>query len=150
MEASHVLGLKNDTVTVTIAKRMVDHALRNGWDEKTGGFFDEAYYFKNKKEITITQNSKNWWAQAEGLNTLLLMADHFPNDTMRYFEKFKMMWQYIQTYLIDHVYGDFYDEGLDTRPEQKTALKGHIWKGNLSSVAVFIQLCTALTEKRMT
>ncbi len=128
MEASHVLELKNDTVTVTIAKRMVDHALRNGWDEKTGGFFDEAYYFKNKKEITITQNSKNWWAQAEGLNTLLLMADLFPNDPMRYFEKFKTMWQYIQTYLIDHVYGDFYAEGLDTRPDQKTALKGHIWK----------------------
>ena len=128
LEASHALGLKNDTATMTIAKRMVDHALLNGWDDKTGGFFDEAYYFKNKKEITITQNSKNWWAQAEGLNTLLLMADHFPNDPMRYFEKFKMMWQYIQTYLIDHVHGDFYAEGLDTRPDQKTALKGHIWK----------------------
>ncbi|HET6993397.1 MAG TPA: AGE family epimerase/isomerase [Chitinophagaceae bacterium] len=128
LEASHALGLRNDTVTMRIAKRMVDHALRNGWDNKLGGFFDEGYYFKWKKEITIIRDSKNWWSQAEGLNTLLLMADHFPRDPMQYFEKFKLMWRYIQTYMIDHKYGDWYEEGLDTRPERKTALKGHIWK----------------------
>lgn len=129
LEASHTLGLKKDTVTMTVAKRMVDHALLKGWDNNKGGFYDEAYYFKNKKDISIIRNSKNWWAQAEGLNTLLLMADHFPNDPINYFEKFKTMWQYIQTYLIDHEHGDWYNEGLDTRPDSKTALKGHIWKG---------------------
>jgi mannobiose 2-epimerase len=89
LEASHVLGSKNDTLTMRVAKLMVDHALQNGWDKINGGFYDEGYYFKNKKEITIIKDSKNWWAQAEGLNTLLLMADHFPNDPMQYFEKFK-------------------------------------------------------------
>ena len=38
------------------------------------------------------------------------------------------MWKYIQTYLIDHEWGDWYEEGLDNRPERKKALKGHIWK----------------------
>lgn len=128
LEASHALGLKNDTATMIVAKRMVDQALQKGWDAKTGGFYDEGYYFKNKKDISIIKNSKNWWAQAEGLNTLLLMADHFPNDPMHYFEKFKLMWRYIQTYLIDHDHGDWYQEGLDTRPGSKTELKGHIWK----------------------
>jgi cellobiose epimerase len=128
LEASHVLGIKNNGATMRIAKRMVDHALLNGWDKINGGFYDEGYYFKNKKEISIIKDSKNWWAQAEGLNTLLLMADHFPNDPMQYFEKFKMMWKYIQTYLIDHEWGDWYEEGLDKRPERRTALKGHIWK----------------------
>lgn len=138
LEASHVLGLKNDTVTMITGKRMVDHALRNGWDNKTGGFYDEGYYFNDKKDISIIRNTKNWWSQAEGLNTLLLMADHFPNDPMHYFEKFKMMWRYIQTYMIDHVYGDWYEEGLDKSPERKTGLKGHIWKGtyhNLRSLS---------------
>ncbi|HJS56052.1 MAG TPA: AGE family epimerase/isomerase [Chitinophagaceae bacterium] len=130
LEASHVLGLKNDTATMRVAKLMVDHALQNGWDKNNGGFYDEGYYFKNKKGITIIKDSKNWWAQAEGLNTLLLMADLFPNDTMQYFEKFKMMWKYIQTYLIDHENGDWYEEGLDNSPERKTALKGHTWKAN--------------------
>jgi cellobiose epimerase len=128
LEASHVLGLKNDTLTRVIAKRMVDHALRNGWDSQKGGFYDEGYYFKKNKDITIIKNSKSWWAQAEGLNTLLLMSDLFPGDNMQYFEKFKQMWNYITTYLIDHQYGDWYEEGLDTRPERKTSLKGHIWK----------------------
>ena len=128
LEASHVLGLKKDEKTMKVAKRMVDHALKNGWDKSVGGFYDEGYYFKNRDTITIIRDSKNWWAQAEGLNTLLLMADHFPNDQMRYFEKFKLLWNYIQTNLIDHQYGDWYEGGLDKQPEKRTALKGHIWK----------------------
>ena len=130
LEASHVLGLKNDSKTMTVAKRMVDHALRNGWDKQVGGFYDEGYYFKGSDTISIIRDSKNWWAQAEGLNTLLLMSDHFPNDPMHYFDKFKQLWNYAQTYLIDHQNGDWFEGGLDKEPEKKTALKGHIWKGN--------------------
>ncbi|MEO8473797.1 MAG: AGE family epimerase/isomerase, partial [Chryseolinea sp.] len=80
LESSHILGLKNDTTTMRIAKKMVDHALANCWDDNAGGFYDEAYYFKDKPGITVTHDTKNWWAQAEGLNALLLMADHFPDD----------------------------------------------------------------------
>lgn len=128
LEASHLLGLKNDTKTLQIGKRMVDHALANGWDKKAGGFYDQGYYFKNKPGMTIIDESKNWWTQAEGLNTLLLMADRFPNDSMHYFDQYKLLWQYVQTYMIDHEHGDWYEEGLDKDPERKTALKGHIWK----------------------
>jgi mannobiose 2-epimerase len=129
LEASHVLGLKNDTKTLEVGKRMLDHALRNGWDNKLGGFYDEGYYFRNEPKLSIIFDHKNWWAQAEGLNTLLLMADRFPNDPMQYYQRFKKLWQYCQTYLIDHVNGDWYEEGLDKEPQRKTALKGHIWKG---------------------
>lgn len=128
LEASQALGLKNDQTTMTVGKRMVDHALKNGWDSKVGGFYDEAYYYKNRPNISIIRDSKNWWAQSEGLNTLLLMADHFPNDPMHYFDKFKQLWQYSQTYLIDHTYGDWYEGGIDKEPQRKTGLKGHIWK----------------------
>lgn len=129
LEASHVLGLHNDTTTLRIAKKMVDHALVNGWDNTVGGFYDEGYYFKGKPGIIITHDTKNWWAQAEGLNALLLMADLFPNDDMQYYAKFEMLWKYTDTYLIDHTYGDWYAGGLDKQPELKTALKGNIWKG---------------------
>jgi mannobiose 2-epimerase len=127
-EASEVLGLKNDTTTATIAKKMVDHALRNGWDNAIGGFYDEGYYFKDKPEITIIRDTKNWWTQVEGLNTLSMMADLYPNDEMQYFSKFELLWKYCDAYLIDHQYGDFYAGGLDKQPDMKTALKGHIWK----------------------
>lgn len=128
LEASHVLGLKNDGITATVAKRMVDHALRNGWDNILGGFYDEGYYFPDTTGITIIRDSKNWWAQAEGLNTLLLMAIRYPNDAMHYEKRYEKLWQYGQTYLIDHQYGDWYEEGLDKEPQRRTALKGHLWK----------------------
>jgi mannobiose 2-epimerase len=130
LEASHVVGIKDNEKTIAIGKKMVDHALDNGWDDKVGGFYDEGYYFKNKPGLTIIRDTKNWWAQAEGLNTLLIMADQFPDDDHQYFEKFKTMWTYIKTNLIDHEHGEWYQGGLDKEPQQKTALKGHIWKAS--------------------
>jgi cellobiose epimerase len=128
LEASHVLGIHNDTTTLRIAKKMVDHALNNGWDNLVGGFYDEGYYFKSKPGITITHDTKNWWAQAEGLNALLLMADLFPEDELQYYKKFETLWEYTDNYLIDHEHGDWYAGGIDKQPEMKTALKGQIWK----------------------
>jgi mannobiose 2-epimerase len=128
LEAFHALGNGDDTMTLRKGKRMVDQALLQGWDKELGGFYDEGYYFKGEDTITIIRESKNWWAQAEGLNSLLLMADHFPHDPMQYFEKFKLLWKYTQTYLIDHEHGDWYDGGLDKEPGRRTALKGQIWK----------------------
>lgn len=138
LEASHLLGKKNDTITLRVAKSMIDHALKNGWDDKAGGFYDEGYYFKNKTQITIIKNSKNWWAQAEGLNTLLLMSDLFPDDEQQYFNKFRLQWDYIKRYLIDHEHGDWYQGGLDKEPEQKANLKGHIWKGNYHQLRAMV------------
>ena len=34
LEASEALGNKNDAVTMAVGKRMVDHALKNGWDAR--------------------------------------------------------------------------------------------------------------------
>jgi cellobiose epimerase len=127
MEASHTIHY-DDRKTLVIAQKMVDHALQNGWDNKTGGFYDQGYYFKNKPGITIIKESKNWWAQAEALNTLLMAADEFPSDKPVYLLRFHSLWNYVNTYLIDHEHGDWFEEGIDHDPQRKTALKGHIWK----------------------
>lgn len=129
LEASQILGLKNDLKTLAIGKKMVDHALRNGWDDTVGGFYDEAYYFKGQDTISILFDGKNWWAQAEGMNTLLMMADLYPRDKMHYYDKFTKLWNYTKIYLIDHVNGDWYEGGIDKQPNKTIALKGHIWKG---------------------
>jgi len=128
-EASEALYGKADSKTLAVGKKMVDHALNNGWDNTLGGFYDEGYYFKDKPGCTIINKSKNWWAQAEALNTLLIFSDLYPKDAMQYQQKFFKEWQYVQAYLIDHEHGDWYAEGLDNEPQQKTALKAHIWKG---------------------
>ncbi len=149
LEASHTLGLKNDTTTLKIAKRMLDHALTNGWDAHSGGFYDEGYYFKDKPEITIIADTKNWWAQAEGLNTLLLMSDYYPTDKLHYFQKFKQLWAYVQTYLIDHENGDWYQGGIDKQPELKTALKGQIWKGTYHNLRALINCIQRLQPDKI-
>lgn len=127
-EASHVLGLENDQRTDSVAKKMVDHALKFGFDEELGGFYDAGYYFEGEDTLTITRESKNWWAQAEGLNALLMMAEFYPNDEQNYFQKFEKQWEYIDQYLIDHEHGGWFEGGTDEQPEVVSNPKGHIWK----------------------
>jgi mannobiose 2-epimerase len=148
LEASHTLNIHHDTATLRIAKQMVDHALQNAWDNDNGGFYDAGYYFKNKPGLTIISKEKNWWSQAEEMNSLLMMSDLFPNDPMQYYDKFKQQWKYIQTYMIDHIYGDWYANGTDIDPQIKTALKGHIWKGNYHQFRAMMNCVDRLKEKK--
>jgi mannobiose 2-epimerase len=128
LEAADALGIPNDSATLRAGKQMVDHALRTGWDPKLAGLYDEGYYFPDRPGLTITVDTKAWWSQAEALNTLLLMADLYPEDPLRYQEKFLAMWSYIDRYLIDHEHGGWYEAGLDTDPDARTARKTQIWK----------------------
>lgn len=50
---------------------------------------DNTGWIIGRDTITILLDSKNWWAQAEGMNTLLLMSDRFPKDPMQYYQKFQ-------------------------------------------------------------
>jgi mannobiose 2-epimerase len=144
LEASRALGIKDESRTLAVGKRMTDHALRNGWDNAKGGFYDEGYYFKGDEKISIILNTKNWWAQAEGLNTLLLMSNLYPHDPMHYYDKFLQLWKYTQTYLIDHTYGDWYDTGLDNAPKRRTALKGQIWKATYHNYRALVNCINQL------
>jgi mannobiose 2-epimerase len=106
---------------------MLDHAIANGWDSEYGGFWDAGYYFEGEEKCTIVQQIKNWWAQSEGLNALLIMSRIFPGEKV-YHEYFLKQWNYIKNYLLDHENGDWYEGGLDKEPHFKTGHKGHIWK----------------------
>jgi mannobiose 2-epimerase len=128
VEASHVLGRERDDATWRAAKGMVDHALRHGWDAANGGFIEAGYYYADRPGLTIVDSTKNWWAQAEGLNTLLMMAERYPDDPTRYGDRFRELWRYVSTYLVDHERGGWYAGGLDRQPEMRQADKGHIWK----------------------
>ncbi len=129
LEASHALGLRDDVETLRTARRMVDHAIENGWEKEEGGFYEVAYYFKGDDKCTIIQSTKNWWAQAEALNILLMMSKIFPQSTI-YPEYFVKQWNYVKKYLLDYEHGDWFEGGLDKEPHFKTGPKGHIWKCN--------------------
>jgi len=127
LEASHVLEIESDTKTVTCARKMVDHALANGWDNDKGGFYDAGYYINGSDYVSIINNAKIWWVQAEGLNALLLMAKLFPQED-KYYDAFRKQWAYINKYLIDHKNGGWYEEGLDNSPDKLKARKASDWK----------------------
>jgi len=128
LEASHILGLENDITTLLKAKKMIDHAIENGWDKNNGGFFDEGYYLTKDGKCEIIKDTKVWWSQAEGLNALLLFSKIFP-DEKRYYGLFLKQWEYIKKYLIDHENGDWYWGSLEKEPFYRTEPKGTIWKG---------------------
>ena len=143
LEASHVLGVENDTITALKAKKMVDHALEWGWDEEKGGFYDGGYYWDDDGKRSIENKAKVWWAEAEGLNSLLLMAELHPEEK-RYYELFEKQWLYLDSYLIDHKYGGWYNEGLDTNPEAEKSAKAQIWKVNYHNVRSLINVIQML------
>ena len=130
IEASEALGIQNDSTTHHYAKQMVDHSLRTGWDHETGGFYDGGYYLDTDEDLVIVRDTKTWWAQAEGLNALLLMSLLYPDDEMEYQRYFLQMWDYINEYFIDHEYHGWFESGLDKTPDSRYGAKGHIWKTN--------------------
>lgn len=146
LEAAHALGMENDPETQETAKRLTDHTLATGWDSGTGGFYDTGYYFPGDDELTIIRDTKNWWAQAEGLNTLLIMADLYPDDPNDYSDKFEQQWAYIHEYLIDHEHGGWYDSGLDKQPDSVHSRKSHIWKGNYHTFRALMRVRERLEQ----
>jgi mannobiose 2-epimerase len=146
LEASHALRIKLDTKTLIIAKKMVDHALTNGWDAQNGGFYFQGYYFNHSSSISIMSDKKIWWVQDEGLNALLLMARLFPNER-KYEDAFKKQWEYMKKYLIDHEHGGWYMEGLDKSPEKQQAPKAFDWKANYHDVRALMNCIKMLKSE---
>jgi cellobiose epimerase len=130
IEASEALGRENDSTIHRIAKKLVDHTMNNGWDEKNGGIFDAGYYFNNESEIKIVRKTKEWWSQAEAMNSLLIMSKLYPDDQRNYYKKFCEQWQYIKNFVLDQENGGWYIDGLDTAPYVKEFAKTSIWKCN--------------------
>jgi mannobiose 2-epimerase len=127
LEASWTLGLENDTRTLIVAKRMLDHAMQNGWDASAGGFYDGGYYFDDQNGCSIIKDTKNWWAQAEGLNALLLFSRIFPQEN-KYYEYFLRQWNYVKSNIIDSAGGDWYEGGIDKEPHFRKGPKSQMWK----------------------
>ncbi|WP_298245871.1 AGE family epimerase/isomerase [uncultured Christiangramia sp.] len=146
LEASEALGREDTEETLVKGKKMVDHSLENGWDPELGGFYDGGYYFGSDKNLTLVNKNKNWWSQAEGLNTLLIMDHYFPEDEHDYRSYFNKLWEYTNTYFMDERFGGWYEWGQDNKPETKDDLKGHIWKATYHNFRALINCMETLKK----
>lgn len=145
LEASHTLGIEHDKKTLAVAKSMIDHSLKYGWDNEKGGFYYMGYYFKDEEQLKIIDSSKVWWVQAEGLNSLLLMSKLFPNDP-KYLKSFYKQWEYIRKYMIDNDNGGWFEKGLDNDPKYSKAPKAHVWKTTYHNARALMN-CVILLNK---
>jgi cellobiose epimerase len=145
LEASYALGLDDDTRTLTVAKKMLDHALQYGWDKSAGGFYDGGYYYDGQDVCTIIKDTKNWWAQAEGLNALLLFSRIYPHET-KYSEYFLRQWNYVKSNIIDAAGGDWYEGGIDKEPHFRKGPKSHMWKCTYHTCRALMNCMSLLDE----
>ena len=146
LEASELINAEDHLLTLSKAKKMVDHTIKFGWDNELGGIYDGGYYFNNEKEPRIIKSTKEWWAQAEALNSLLLMSTIYPNEK-KYSEYFYKQWEYIKKYMIDSKFGGWYWGGIDQVPENKFASKGSIWKVNYHTSRSLINCLRLINER---
>jgi mannobiose 2-epimerase len=144
LEASETLGIHPDRALRDELKMIVDHTLL-GIDPVNGGLFDQGYYFDKDKPLEIIKDSKEWWAQAEALNTLLIFHRFYPEAG--YDKIFLEQWNYIKKYVIDQEHGGWYIHGLDTSPRAKNAPKASIWKSTYHNYRALANCLDILGER---
>ncbi len=146
LDASQVLGIRDDSATFRIAKKKVDFALRHGWDAGVGGFFDGGDPRITDGHVTIGRETKEWWSQVEALNSFLYMSVLYPSDTLDYYGKFTQQWAYCKKYLIDEEHGGWFWGGIDRAPRNTTAPKGTIWKAEYHTSRAMINCVRRLRD----
>jgi cellobiose epimerase len=129
IEASRSLYYTPDTTTLRIARKKVDFVLAHGWDHEYGGVFDRGLE-SGKGCISIIKETKEWWAQAEAYNALLLMSRLYPDSPAQYYDYFCKQWEYCRKYVIDSTHGGWYWGGIDKEPRNHFSPKGSIWKAD--------------------
>jgi len=127
VDASKVLYGSPDSVTLKVAKKLIDHTLQNGFDADYYGLFDKGYEFDAGKP-EVFDSAKVWWAQAEAWHAAALFADLYPEEK-KYEEAFVKMWSYISKEVIDPQFGGWYNSGVDSNPRTIRERKAHAWKG---------------------
>ncbi len=120
-EALEALGWAGDPTLMEKLKKTVDFSLDNNGFH-VGGGIPMIGHFQADETVVVQNPTELWWAQAEGLNVLLLMSELYPADPRDYYDKFLTQWAYIQTHFLDPVHGGWYETKDST-----TGPKGHIY-----------------------
>ncbi|MDR0328355.1 MAG: AGE family epimerase/isomerase, partial [Planctomycetaceae bacterium] len=143
-EAIEVLGRPHDEETLKFCKELVDHALQFGWDSKNGGFYEEGATYGHPAVV-----KKVWWTQAEGLNTLCNMYQHYGETEQQYGQKFIAEWNFIKRSLIDAEHGGWFntvsEDGVHPPGEHS---KANHWKTAYHETRALLNVAERLKAMR--
>jgi cellobiose epimerase len=146
VDASQALYGKTDSLTLAIAKKLIDHTIAHGFDKDFYGICDKGYQFSDDSAVVILDSTKVWWAQAEAWHALALFSNLYPLES-KYAEGFEKMWGYINKEIIDPQYGGWYNSGRDKNPETTKERKVHEWKGCYHDGRALMQVLTYASQK---
>jgi mannobiose 2-epimerase len=120
LDAARALGRGEDEEVRTKCQALIDYALRTGCHE-AGGF-----YYAGDRQGTVTDRTKNWWVQAEGL--LGLAAIYQLTRDPRYADALAAQWAWIRDHQIDPAHGGWLESVAPDGTPQPPFAKGHAWK----------------------
>ena len=141
VEAAQALGRPDDEPTWRAARRIVDHALEWGWDDKNGGFYTAGQAFAEAHD-----KAKVWWVQAEGLNALLLMHERYGRETDRYWRAFAKQLRFLWNHQIDHQRGGWRNETTEAGTPKGDLRKASPWKEAYHDSRALMNVARRLNE----
>lgn len=108
VEAADAIGQDHDGRSWDIARKLIDHALQYGSDQSRGGLYDSGAINARGAVTRLLRTDKIWWVQAEHLKAILLLHEHFGNQTLKYWAAFLRQWHWISKSQIDHTHGGWW------------------------------------------
>lgn len=139
LEAAELLGA-DDATTENVVKKLEDHALKYGWDDRHGGFYD-----KGPPNAAADHMDKIWWVQAEGLNGTLMMHRRHGSDAP-YYMRFEQQWAFISSQVVDPTNQDWWgtvgSSGIPKEPQDSGIWKEtyHDGRALMTSIAALAEL----------
>lgn len=134
------------------AVRILDWVIDRCYDEEYGGFYqhvdldgalEERFRTNDYAGIPAAWDDKIWWVQAECLYALAMSALDHENE--RHYAYFLKMYDYIQTYLRDKEYGEWYSI-LKRDGTVRSDYKGFELKGPYHVPRCLMQLAVLIEE----
>jgi mannobiose 2-epimerase len=144
VEAADTLGMPADERTWFVARSLVDHALDWGWDEEHGGFYDKGESFAGAAFDT----TKVWWAEAEGLNALMVMHKRYGRETDRYARALDRQWEFIRSRMLDPEHGGWFAETKRDGTLRGNGAKSNPWKANYHTSRALMNVATLVRETK--
>ena len=124
--------------TKKIAVNMVDTVINKGFDSSGG------IVYEMNPDSNHPDQDKHWWVQAEGMVGLVNAYQITNNYT--YLEKAAGLWKFIDSFIIDHKYGEWFwrvnNQGIPYKEDEKAGF----WKCPYHNSRTCIEIINRLEE----
>jgi mannobiose 2-epimerase len=136
-EAAALIGRNRDPKTEQACLALVDHALRDGFDNERGGL-----YLEGPVQGPADMKRKEWWQQAEALVGTL--NAYQLTGLPKYLRAFEHEAQFILDDFVDHEYGEWY-AAID--PDGKIdGTKAGPWRGPYHATRACLEVIRRLAR----